>query len=68
MVKKCMRIGDVAATVGRSRSWIYSMIKVGKFPKPLHMLGTRSVVWTEDQIAEWQSTALVPSDAVKRAA
>lgn len=45
-------IKEVVNKVGSSKSWIYSLIKSGDFPRPVS-LGTRKVAWLESEIDEW---------------
>jgi prophage regulatory protein len=48
------RIRTVSSIVGLGRSTIYSLIKEGKFPRPLQ-LSARSVGWTSASIFQWLS-------------
>ena len=50
--QKLLRLGGVRERVPYSRSTIYSLIKLGKFPKPIS-LGERAVAWLEADIDEW---------------
>ena len=47
-----LRIKDVIATIGLSRTSIYRMIGAGKFPKPVQ-LTARSVGWWEADVSKW---------------
>jgi prophage regulatory protein len=47
-----MRLPEVKATVGISRSSIYVGIEAGTFPKPIS-LGARAVGWLSGEIEAW---------------
>ncbi len=52
---KILRLPDVKALTGLSRSSIYLYIQSGFFPSPMK-IGVRSVGWLESDIQEWIST------------
>ena len=47
-----LRLPQVKARVGLSRSSIYLAVSQGTFPKPVK-LGARAVGWLEDEIEAW---------------
>jgi prophage regulatory protein len=47
-----LRLRDVKARTGLSRSTIYLRMSQGLFPKPIS-LGGRSVGWIEAEVSEW---------------
>ncbi len=47
-----LRLPQVLARIGLSRSTTYSMIATGEFPKPIQ-LGKRAVGWIETDITDW---------------
>lgn len=47
-----IRRKDVEKLTALSRSRIYDLMKIGKFPKPVQ-LGAMSVAWLEIEIHEW---------------
>ncbi len=49
---RVVRLPDVLARVGLSRSTLWRLIKAGQFPKPIK-LGGRAVGWIEEEIDEW---------------
>ncbi|WP_273150760.1 helix-turn-helix transcriptional regulator [Methylophaga thiooxydans] len=49
---RILRLKDVMAKTGLSRSCIYKYITEGKFPESIK-LGQRSVGWVESEIDEW---------------
>ncbi len=51
-MKRLLRLKDVIEVVRLSRSEIYRLIALDRFPKPIP-LGERAVAWTEDSINEW---------------
>lgn len=52
MVNTILRLPDVKARTGLSRSTIYLRISEGKFPKPIS-LGSRAVGWLSDEVTAW---------------
>ena len=47
-----VRLPDVMARTGLSRSTIYVRLAKGVFPKPVH-LGARAVGWIEEEVDAW---------------
>jgi len=43
---------DLIQRLRKSRSWIYTEMAAGRFPKPIK-IGARAVVWREADIANW---------------
>ncbi len=52
MTHRIIRLPEVMARTGLSRSTIYLRISQGTFPKPVN-LGARAVGWIEEEIQEW---------------
>ena len=52
MTHTILRLPDVKATTGLSRSTIYLRVAEGSFPKPVG-LGGRAVGWIEAEIQDW---------------
>jgi len=52
MVTTILRLPEVKARTGLSRSTVYLRISNGKFPKPVS-LGGRAVGWVESDINDW---------------
>ena len=52
MQHRILRLPEVMARTGLSRSTIYLRISQGTFPKPVS-LGPRAVGWVEAEIQEW---------------
>ena len=50
--RRFLRLKDVQARVGLSRSTIYVNISNGVFPKPVR-IGARAVAWLSDDISAW---------------
>jgi prophage regulatory protein len=48
-----LRLPQVKARTGLSRSTIYARIAQGSFPKPVPLGGARAVGWIESQIENW---------------
>lgn len=49
---RLVRLTEVQARVGLSRSTLYSRIQQGSFPRPVR-LGEKSVAWVETEIDNW---------------
>jgi prophage regulatory protein len=54
MANSILRLPEVKARVGLSRSTLYLRIGEGTFPKPIS-LGARAVGWLESDIEAWVS-------------
>ena len=52
MTKSILRLPQVMARTGLSRSTIYLRISKGQFPRPIS-LGGRAVGWIEEEIDSW---------------
>ena len=52
MTHTILRLPNVKASTGLSRSTIYLRISQGTFPKPVK-LGGRAVGWVQTEIQEW---------------
>lgn len=52
-LRSFLRIKQVIAATGMSRSWLYEAVKRGNFPAPI-ALGARAVAWDAADIAAWQ--------------
>lgn len=49
---KLLRITNVLAVTGMSKTCVYDAMKNSSFPRPVR-LGTRSVAWRDDEIQAW---------------
>lgn len=52
-----LRIGQVLASTGLSRSMLYFLMSQGEFPKPVK-IGPRAVAWDSETVAIWQSSRI----------
>lgn len=52
MANSILRLPDVKAYTGLSRSTIYLRVAEGKFPTPVG-LGGRAVGWVESEVQDW---------------
>lgn len=52
MSDSLLRLDQVRARTGLSRSSVYSRVATGEFPRPI-ALGSRSVAWVESEISAW---------------
>jgi prophage regulatory protein len=63
MTTAILRLPEVRACTGLSRTAIYRAIASGRFPRPV-ALGPRAVGWRESDIIEWiESLATKPARA-----
>jgi len=62
---KFLRLPDVKARTGLSRSTIYLRISEGRFPKPVS-LGSRAVGWVESEINDWLNQQIEASRKAAR--
>ncbi|WP_292931429.1 AlpA family transcriptional regulator [Noviherbaspirillum sp.] len=60
-----MRLPEVLALCGKSRSSIYAAIKKGEFPAPVK-LSTRSSAWIRSEITAWAESRVMASRTEKR--
>jgi prophage regulatory protein len=58
--KQFLRIRDVQARVGMSRTTIYREMAAGLFPKQI-VIGANAVAWDSDEIDQWQQTKIEAS-------
>lgn len=59
--KRLLRLPELRATVGLSRSTIYLRMSNGTFPKPVS-IGGRLVAWNETDIQEWINVRINETD------
>lgn len=57
-----LRLPQVKALTGLSRTAIYRRISIGDFPAPVK-LGERASAWPEHEIAAWCSDRIAERDA-----
>lgn len=59
---KILRLKEVIARTGLSRSTIYAEIAREKFPRQVQLTGARSVGWHESSISNWISSRQLASE------
>ena len=59
---KLLRLRQVCATTGLSRSVVYELMKRGEFPKSVR-ISTRSVAWRSTDVDAWLNSRPVSGDA-----
>ena len=64
MATAILRLPEVKARTGLSRSSIYLRVKQGTFPTPIS-LGARAVGWPDTDIQEWLERQIASSRAGK---
>ncbi|EIX4508428.1 AlpA family transcriptional regulator [Escherichia coli] len=52
MSPSLIRLSEVMRRTGYGRAWIYRLISLGRFPKPVK-IGSRSVAFIESEVDEW---------------
>ncbi|MCM8612807.1 AlpA family phage regulatory protein [Accumulibacter sp.] len=52
-----LRLKQITAFTGMSRSWTYEAIRRGEFPAPIP-LSARAVAWDSASIAAWQAARI----------
>lgn len=57
-----LRLPEVIAKTGRSRSTLYADIEAGKFPKPVK-LGARAIGFVADEIDDWIAERIAEREA-----
>lgn len=60
MTKSILRLPQVMARTGLSRSTIYLRISQGRFPRPIS-LGPRAVGWIKEEIDQWLEEQIMAS-------
>lgn len=59
-LRSFLRLKQVKAVTGMSRSWIYDAVRRGEFPAPIS-LGARAVAWDSSAVASWQERCIQQS-------
>lgn len=59
-IMKLIRLPEVIDRVNLSRSYIYQLISMGEFPKPIK-LGARAVGWLDSEITQWIKQRVINS-------
>jgi len=62
--KQFLRLPQVKARVGMSRTAIYRDMQAGRFPRQF-AIGPNVVVWDSDEIEQWQQAKLAAARAGK---
>ncbi len=62
---RLLRLGEVLARSGLSRSTLYRQMRDGSFPEPLR-IGVRSVGWLESEIEAWLASRPRATDYAPR--
>lgn len=60
-----MRKPEVLQVVGISKSTLHAWIKVGKFPKPVHLPGGGIAAWVSTEVSEWMAAAVTARDGTQ---
>jgi prophage regulatory protein len=54
---RLIRLKEVLAICGKSRSSVYEAIRKGEFPAPVKLYG-RSSAWVKSEILQWAETCI----------
>jgi prophage regulatory protein len=57
-LQNILRFPRVQEVTGYSKPHIYTLMKLGKFPKPVPLAGGGAVGWLEAEILEWQKARI----------
>jgi prophage regulatory protein len=66
MTNQLIRLPQVRQNVGLSRSEIYRLISLNRFPRPVP-LGERAVAWDAHEVQRWIEARIVERDAQRAA-
>lgn len=61
MLTTILRLPDVKARTGLSRSTIYLRVSEGTFPAPISLGGGRAVGWIETEVQDWLERRIAES-------
>ena len=61
-LRSFLRMKQVKAAIGLSKSWIHEAVKRGDFPAPIS-LGARTVAWDAEAVAEWQANRMKQAES-----
>jgi len=62
---RLIRLNEVLAICGKSRSSVYEAIKKGEFPSPVKLHG-RSSAWIKSEILQWAEACINASRSTNR--
>lgn len=57
---KLIRLPEVIRRTGFGKTWIYTLIRAGKFPKQIK-IGERAIAFIESEVDEWIYKAIADS-------
>ena len=66
-VDTLLRVPEVLAAAGVSRSTLYEMMESGSFPKPVKPNYDRAVRWLASEVADWQKARIAARDSAAAA-
>ena len=55
-----IRLPEVKAVTGLSKTSLYELIRANSFPAPIH-LGTRTVAWVAAEVKQWAAERILSS-------
>ena len=59
---KLIRLAEVTARTGKTRSRIYEAMAAGEFPRPVK-IGERAIAFVEAEVEEWIASRISERDA-----
>ena len=57
-----LRLKEVTRRTTYSRTRIYELIKLGRFPAPISLGGGRAIAWTASSISNWMQECITASN------
>ena len=64
-MENLLKMPEVRAKTGLSRSHLYALAQNGEFPKPLK-LSERSSAWVESEVQDWIDSRIAQRDEVSK--
>ena len=64
-MEQLLKMPEVRAKTGLSRSHLYALAQNGEFPKPIK-LSERSSAWVESEVQDWIDTRIAQRDEVSK--
>ncbi len=58
-----IRLPEVIRRTALSRSQIYALMDLNRFPRPVKITGARSVAWSEAEVENWIAKLLGEREA-----
>lgn len=63
MSQSLIRIDEVQRRTGYSKAWLYRIINLNRFPKPVK-IGSRAIAFVESEVDEWIEQRISERDSL----